>query len=99
MSAKIKRASVYGVRIFAAALFIVLMLFNIQVGFDAGSASDIKLLGIRLSALLPTSVVYAAGGGTCCPEAGSICETDSGKSYFDYYWRTDGKPCKDRDPE
>jgi hypothetical protein len=66
MSAKIRRAGVRGVKLLAASLFVFLMLFNIQLAFDTGSVGDIRLLGLKLSALVPSAI--ASGdlcGGTC----------------------------------
>jgi hypothetical protein len=61
MSAKIRRAGVRGVKLLAASLFVFLMLFNIQLAFDTGSVGDISLLGLKLSAFVPSAVATSPG--------------------------------------
>ncbi len=83
MSAKIKRASVYGMRIFSAALFVVLMLFNIHIAYNTQGSGDIDLMGIKISMFVPSA--QATGGMVCaevcyysyvlrdCPSLGNDC--------------------------
>ncbi len=90
MSAQIKRAGVKGVRILATMLFVFLMLFNIQLAFDDGGAGDISLLGLRLSAFVPSAVATQSPGERCVASCGHndccrVCYINGGWVYaYDY---------------
>jgi|GEM_PF-2842418 len=89
MSAQIEKAGMKGVRILTAMLFVALMLFNIQLAFDDGSASDISLLGLKLSVFVPTAVatspgqqcVSNCGYSDCCIVCGGLGGWDYGYEY------------------
>jgi len=90
MSAQIEKAGMKGVRILTAMLFVALMLFNIQLAFDDGSASDISLLGLKLSVFVPTAVatspgqqcVSNCGYSDCCNQC--LVGLWEWKLYYDY---------------
>ena len=54
MSAQVKKAGRIGTKIVAAFLFLVLVMFNVQIGMYDGESGDISLFGLKLSLFIPS---------------------------------------------
>jgi len=85
MSANFKKAGRIGTKIVAAFLFLVLVMFNVEVGLYDGEASGNGILGLTMSVFVPDAV--ASGKVTCsdigCDGNASCTEgtTDQGQCW------------------
>jgi len=67
MSAQVKKAGRIGAKIVAVFLFLVLLMFNVEVGLYDGEVSGSGILGLTMSVFVPDLL---AGGGSNPGEAG-----------------------------
>jgi len=88
MSATIKKVSKWGMRVALAAVCLFLTLFNIQIGLNDGTSSDVNLAGLTLRVFTPTAAaheyeeccrlwwkvtLYSGGGWSCSDDGGRRC--------------------------
>ena len=86
MSEVIKKNKAKAAKILGAAVFVLMMLFSLQITTNPNSAGDIDLLGLKVSLASPS--VFATTGG-CeaeyeCPSGGRVSCTGQKYCYIQY---------------
>ncbi len=96
MSAKVKKAGRIGTKFVAAFLFVFLVMFNVQIGFQDEQSEDISLFGLKLSLFTPSIVASSDPCGcvhTMCHE--HMCVTPYGTQRRCDTWAGTGIACCD----
>ncbi|MFA3782604.1 hypothetical protein ABRY23_06005 [Melioribacteraceae bacterium 4301-Me] len=85
MAQLIKKHRSKAAKLVGAALFVLLMFFNLQIATNPNNNGDIDLFGLKISLFTPS--VYATAADCCQQRMGYICSTNH-KDWVDYI------PCK-----